>query len=277
MNTHESAWTVHPTHEEAAQPLNEQQSSQIRAWTSEILQDENRLSAVVDQISATINDAAAAGHYILRRTPTDIAEKLRNGMAVLIPAHDANGLETFHYFWGITALVSGDLADRFPVMEGGSLISHPNRRQHVNWMEYRASHAVQLATELAALPDNSLVISTSRSLASKRAILGSGAVLLRRELFPMLDALTCDPGCLPGQDGRQAGVHNIIDTDCGDCIACPVNEAYGGGQIEDSCYLLADDPARAVSIEQDLQTYFNRQATLARAVLVEGVNYASVI
>jgi hypothetical protein len=260
-------------HEPGLQPLSQSERTAIQEWTADIVADEARLSAMSNQIAGAVGRAVVKGCYILRRDPEIIAEQLRHNMSVVIPGRDAEGNETFHYYWGLIQLVVPEHFADFPVLEGGTLISNPQRRELPGAEKYRSSHAIQLTDQLPIYSDDALVISTVRSKVSRRALSRAGAEELSREDYPMLDALTCDPGCAPGSDGRLAGVYNIARTACGDCIACPVNTAYGGNALSDGCRLMTLSTERAQIIEQAISERFSNQASLARAVLIEGASY----
>lgn len=254
-------------------PLHEDGRAEIDAWTWQIVAEPSRLNNIANQVATAVNQSVDHGDYILERTPEEIAERLQEGMAAIIPARTETGEETFRYFMGLSRLVTRQYFDEFPVLESGTLIANHAARTIPGSEQYRSSHVVQLAHSLPVVTADTLVISTSRSRASKVAMERAGSVRLDRSLFPMIDALTCDPGCRPGEDGRLAGVSNVIATDCGDCIACPVNQAHGGEAdgLSDSCYLYTPNPDRAEEIEQRLRRRFNGRATVARAAIVEGV------
>lgn len=264
---------AYPRTIEPIAPLSETQRAEAAAWVQDIIADQTRLAIIARQIADTVAQAAADGDFILARSEEDIIEKLQTGHAALIPARDQAGEETFRYYQGMTPLVTGEGFSDFPVVEGGTLISNKHARAIDGSELYRSSHVMQMANVLPFLPENALIILTSRALPSKRASWRAGYQQLRREYFPMLDALTCDSGCAPGQDdGRLAGVQHVIATDCGDCFACPVNQAFGGeaDELSDSCGLYAVNIARAIEIERAMMERFGGSATRARSILVEG-------
>lgn len=273
---------THPQTITPETPLTAHESVRLSAWVDEIIQDDARRNAIAQHIAAAVMQAASQGHYILPRTPQDIDSRLQTGRGFFTPVQDADGRETFCHFWGFTPLVVDEHFAMFPVVEGGTLIANPSRRQLPEGQRYHAAHAIQLgnARFAAQYQNPPLIINTVRSAKSRRALLASGTISLQRAMFPMLDALTCDPDCLPGSDGRLAGVGRIILGNCTDCIACPVNEAHGGQELmaqnlgQDACFLQTTNPTLAREIEQAINTRFNGSATTARQVLVEGVDHA---
>lgn len=274
---------THPRTITPENPLSVHEANRLGTWVDEIIQDDTRRNAISQHISAAVMQAANQGHYILPRTPQDIDTRLRTGRGFFTPARDTDGQETFCHFWGFTPLVVDEHFAAFPVVEGGTLIANPNRQQLPEDQRYHAAHAIQLGNARYANqhPKLPLIINTVRSIKSQRALLASGATSLQRTMFPMLDALTCDPDCLPGSDGRISGLGRIIVGNCTDCIACPVNEAHGGQELlapdlgQDACYLQTTNPTLAWEIEQAINVRFNGSATAARRVLVEGADHAS--
>lgn len=224
------------------------------------------LHRLARHIGSVIREAATANNYILPRSDHYVEAQLRDGSGTVLFGRDAAGELDFHYYWGVIPLVKTDRFATYPVCEGGSLVANPKRGDLPGWEQYRAQDVIVLSRQRPS-PVGGLVISTSRSKPSKRALAGSGATQLPRQHYPMLDALTCDPGCLPGSDGRVAGVGNVQHdvAGCSDCIACPVSSAYGGHEIADGCYLYADDPVRAAHIEQQLHEAFGGSALRVRS------------
>ncbi len=235
-----------------------------------ILSNPERLTVVSERIASSVSAAHEDGNFILERDASQISHQLRGGMATFLPATTPQGTDSFLYYMGAQYLPTQNYHSEYPVIEGGTLIANSDK-ELLACSRGRASDVVQNLGRLAFIPSNGLIIYTSRSTPSVRALTGGGAKLLQRRDFPMLDALTCDSACLPSPQGPIATIGTIaVFADGSDRIECPVNEAYADGALADACFLLTNDCDRAYEMESRLSEDFNGSAQTVRATLIGG-------